>query len=154
MSTLFDLLAKTLSGREWDRAILELLKHLFTGGTVGNLATNGTAEYFPAVGVLAPTVTEANTQQTVPQSGIVKNASIKLTVAPGASKTRVFKLRKNGADTAIVVTITGGTATLGTDTTNEVSVAAGDLLAWWSDGGAATTPAASQAKASVEYHLR
>ena len=153
MSTLFDHLAKTLSGGEWGRTITELLKHLLFGATEGALATNGTGQYIPLVGQMVPGTTEASCQYAVPQTGIMKNGRIDLTVAPGASKTRIFKLRKNGADTAMVITITG-TVVYGVDSTNEITVAAGDLLDWWSDGGAATTPAASQAKASVEYHLR
>lgn len=60
-------------------------------------------------------------------AGTFRNFRIKLGTAPGTGVTRTFTVRKNGVDTALVVAISG-TATTGSDTSNDISFAAGDYI--------------------------
>lgn len=68
-------------------------------------------------------------EQLVASAGTIKNLYIELAVAPGVASTAAFTLRKNGADTALTVTISG-TDTTGSDTSNTVTFAAGDRINW------------------------
>jgi hypothetical protein len=63
-----------------------------------------------------------------PYAGTVRNFRVQVQAQP-ASGSLVFTLRKNNADTAITATqAAGASAALLADTTNSVSVAAGDFL--------------------------
>lgn len=72
---------------------------------------------------------EADTNMVVPRSGTIKNFYIMTSDGQPASGSLVFTLRKNGADTSIVITIAAGSAA-GTysDTSNTVSITAGDVI--------------------------
>lgn len=77
----------------------------------------------------ATTSTSATSYKTIiPNSGTLRNLSFQLTNAPGSGKSWTFTVQKNGSDTGLTVTISD-TNTEGSDTTNTVTVAAGDLLA-------------------------
>ena len=78
-------------------------------------------------GMATTNATETSVQQIVTAPGTLKNLYVKLSAAPGAGKSRTFTIRKNRVDTALAVTVSG-TATTGSDTTNPVTVVAGDLL--------------------------
>lgn len=65
--------------------------------------------------------------QPLAAGGTLKNWVITITTAPGAGKSQTFTLRKNGSNTALAVTISN-LATSGSDTSNSVSVAAGDTI--------------------------
>jgi hypothetical protein len=73
------------------------------------------------------TATEDNVSGLVAANGIIRNFSVKLTTAPGSGKSWTFKVRKNGADTGISITISDA-ATTGSDTSNTLSYAPGDRL--------------------------
>lgn len=93
--------------------------------------------------------TEGLMEQLISSAGTMKNLYVELAVAPGVGQTITIKLRKNGADTALTVTISG-TATTGSDTSNTVAVVAGDRLCWQ----AAVSVLASgvtQPRISVDY---
>lgn len=63
----------------------------------------------------------------VPCAGTLRNLRIRLTTAPGAGTSRTIKVRKNGVDTSLSITISG-TSTFAEDTSNQVVVAAGDRI--------------------------
>ena len=97
-----------------------------TGGNVMNSTYD-----FPMMGpkALGNGSNEFYMQAPCPLYGTFKNAYIELTAAPGGSGSYTFKLRKNGANTSLTVTISGS-ATTGSDTSHSVSVVPGDLLNW------------------------
>lgn len=88
-------------------------------------------------------VAEALALQVISAPGAISGLRIRLDPAPGVGKSWTFKLRKNGADTALSVTVSGA-ATTGVDLTNAITVAAGDTLslASSSTGTPTTTPEA------------
>lgn len=76
---------------------------------------------------------EIRAKQVCPTSGKIKNFYVKLSEDPGTSPDAYrFTLRVNGADSDLVVTITADDTT-GNDTTDEVTVAAGDILTLMSE---------------------
>ena len=88
--------------------------------------------------------TEANRQVIIPVAGTIKNLYVLTSTTQSAAGTQVCTCRKNGANTAVVATITAGAAA-GTfsDTTNSVSVAAGDKLSLQVQNNAASGTAAT-----------
>lgn len=60
-------------------------------------------------------------------AGTFSNFAVEMDYAPGSGITVTYTLRVNGADTSVVVTISG-TNTTGSDTTNSASIAVGDVL--------------------------
>ena len=88
--------------------------------------------------------TEANRQVIIPVAGTIKNLYVLTSTTQSAAGTQVCTCRKNGANTTIVATITAGAAA-GTfsDTTNSVSVAAGDKLSLQVQNNAASGTAAT-----------
>ena len=73
------------------------------------------------------TTTENHFQSLVGNGCSLKKLRVNLQTAPGASKTRIFTARKNGADITNTVTISG-TDTTGTDSTHTDLFSAGDLV--------------------------
>lgn len=96
----------------------------------------------PFWGGLTVNATEANVRGLVSAPGVISKLYVGLGAAPGGSDSRIFTLLKNGSATSLTVTISSSTTT-GSDTSNSVSVSAGDLLSIKCDVG--TTPAASSA---------
>jgi hypothetical protein len=96
-------------------------------------------------GVAAEQLIELSlTKILVPQTRTIKNAFAEITVAPGAGESVTFTLRKNGADTVLVVVIADANLTgSDTDPTHAVAVAPGDTLSVRMDksaGAAALAP--------------
>lgn len=91
--------------------------------------TAGATTYLGLASYNAVSSTENDRKQLCSSSGTLQNTRVKLTTAPGAGKSAVFTLRKNGVDTAITCTISDS-ATTASDTSNTVTVAAGDTLGW------------------------
>jgi len=89
--------------------------------SAGNLANN---QYLQDNGQSA---TEVNCQVLMNAPGKLSNLYVALSVAPGGVVSRTFTVRKNGVATALAVTITGA-ATTGSDTTDVIAYAAGDLI--------------------------
>lgn len=107
-------------------------------GTAVNLTAAAT-NYVPIQG-RGIDGTATNEQGVVPTDGTFKNAYVLLSGSPGSTKNYVATLYKNGSPTALVVTVSGAVNTTGNDTSNTVSVVAGDIL-YWSidvDSGATT----------------
>ncbi len=95
-----------------------------------NVAVDGSASrWYPLGFSKAADGIEDRQQQVMPAAGTISNVRIDISVAPGATKSHTFTLKKNKVATSIVVTI-ANTAVFGTDTTHSVAFVAGDLLAW------------------------
>ena len=90
---------------------------------------NSTA-YWALSGSLGPSATENFRNIVMPVSGTLKNLYIRNGSTQSATGNIVFTVRKNGVDTAMTVTYSNadGAATTKSDTTNTVSVVAGDLI--------------------------
>lgn len=115
---------------------------VWMGTSDGNDLSTTSTDYIAPVYGGASTATEANVTMTMPTAGTLSKFYGKLDVAPGGGATRVFTLRKNGADTALTFTFGAGD-TSKNDTTHSVSYVAGDTI---SISMAITgTPAASKA---------
>jgi hypothetical protein len=94
-----------------------------------SVAAAGTT-YYPITGT-ATSAAEAGRVVVMPYAGTLKNLYVRIGVtAQPATGSMVFTLRKNGANTAITVTFTNadGTNATKSDTTNSVTVAAGDTI--------------------------
>lgn len=92
--------------------------------------SSGATNYTPVDGRGAPNATEANITQVIPHACTIgANARVDLRTAPGGSASWTWTLRKNGADTAVVITISAG-ATSGTYSGAGVSYSAGDTINW------------------------
>ena len=72
--------------------------------------------------------TEPEAQTVITRAGTLKNLFTTLTAPPGDGATRTFMVRKNGANTSLVVTFSGTTAIKGCDTTDSVPVLPYDLI--------------------------
>jgi hypothetical protein len=83
--------------------------------------------------------TEANRQIVVPVAGTIKNLYVLTSTTQPSTGTQVCLVRKNGANTSVTITI-GANAVAGTfsDTTNSVSVSAGDKLSLQVQNNAST----------------
>lgn len=92
----------------------------------GSENSNITSTKYFGIGFLRNTSTESLVQSLIPTDGKMTKVICSLSDAPGAGKSRKFTLRKNGADTGLVLTIadTNVTATASA----EIDIAAGDLL--------------------------
>ncbi len=86
---------------------------------------------------------EASRQVIIPVAGTIKNLYVLTATTQSANNSQVCTVRKNGASTAITTTIPASAAA-GTfsDTTNSVSVAAGDRLSLQVQNNAASGTAA------------
>lgn len=109
-------------------------------GANGNGAGSivGTVGYFvPFFGPIGSTLTatEAGVKYPLNLAGTAKNGHAWVTVNLNTNSC-VLTLRKNGADTALVITCTALTTGSFTDTSNSVTVASGALLNWKASAGA------------------
>jgi hypothetical protein len=102
---------------------------IFSANPNNTQAANSTA-FWALSGSLGPSATENFRNIVIPVSGTLKNLYIRNGTAQSATGNIVFTVRKNGVDTAMTVTYANadGAATTKSDTTNTVSVVAGDLI--------------------------
>ena len=84
------------------------------------------ASYAAPCSTMAFSTTEANGTVKWPISGTIDNLVVTIP-APGAGKSYAFTLRVNGVDSSLTCTISDANTTA-RDTTNSVSVTAGDLV--------------------------
>jgi len=108
---------------------------LFEGTTAGESVLfavhqgSATGGYFVQIGATNDTSgTEVQRQIVAPTDGVISSMYIALTTAVGASGTRTYTLRKNGADTSLTYTFSAGSAATGNVTGTPVTITAGDLL--------------------------
>ena len=94
---------------------------VFQFGCLGAVGAGATSYLAPGMGATQATEIKAR----VPHAGILKNLYVSQRVASGAGgRTGIYTVRVNAADKAITCTLDN--VLLGSDTTNEVIVAAGD----------------------------
>jgi hypothetical protein len=97
------------------------------GGSRNTNLANGPNNWIPLyLGVLQ--ASEAPAQQVVPLAGTVSKFYVRLSGTPGNGRSYTFTVRVNGADTAVTCVVQDA-ATGCSDTTNSVTLAAGDLIA-------------------------
>ena len=108
------------------------MKQNIIGGAYQSLPTSGTkyaclsgGGNIAISGAWQATLSSVQTYITTP--GTISGLRIKLSDAPGASKSYIFNVQLNGADTLLTCTVSG-TATTGSDLTNTIAVVAGDLV--------------------------
>lgn len=70
---------------------------------------------------------EPNTAIEITIPCTVRDLAIALTAAPGGATSRTFTVRKNGADTALTITISGA-STSGSNTSDAITFAVGDTI--------------------------
>lgn len=97
--------------------------------STGADALGATTEYAPVQGIAALSATEDDVELLVNESGTLRRFRAILSAAPGTGEERVLTLRKNGTDTAIVLTF-GAADDDVAELAATLSVAAGDVLAW------------------------
>ena len=117
----------------------------------GALATNNAdvTEYLlPGYG-LAATATEGGI--IVTEAGIIQHFYVKCATGP-VGDSIVFTVRKNGAPTAVVVTLTAGT-TSGSDIANSTTVVPGDEITIEANPGGSISGGATAVKVSVGLTL-
>ena len=103
----------------------------FNGG--GTWVKDEAAGYAPLVGASSfpHLYAEANVRQYAAAAGKIKDLRLTLSNNPGSgAEGYALTLRKNGSTTALEVIIRGAN-TAGSDTSNEITVAPGDLLDWY-----------------------
>ena len=97
------------------------------GGTGSNQPSTTAVNYSMAQTASTLNATETNRQQMCAVAGTMKNLYVQCNAAPGSGKSWGVTVVKNGTDTALTATI-ANTATTSSDTSNTVTVAAGDRL--------------------------
>jgi hypothetical protein len=95
-------------------------------GDVRQLPTNATS-WGSMPGGQIYNAGETNITAVITRPCVFRNLRCVMVVAPGGAQTYIITLRKNLADTAITVTISGA-ATTGNDLTHQVAFATGDLI--------------------------
>lgn len=108
-------------------------------GTTDSQSASAT-NYLYTTGYLGQATVEANQYAVAPIAFSWKKLFLNFNTAPGSGKSRTFTSRINAGNGALTAAVTD-TNTTGSDTSNSVSVAAGDLLDWASIPSG--TPAAS-----------
>lgn len=98
---------------------------LITG--TNNTALGTTTQFINADHSPVSTGTQVNIQSPIPCDGTISHMYTILTVAPGVGNSRLTALMVNGSASALSVTISDANTT-GNDTSNSVSVSAGDLV--------------------------
>ena len=106
----------------------------------GSESDNITSTQYFGVGDLRYSDTESVVQSLIPTNGKITKVIGRLAVAPGAGKSRKFTLRKNGANTGLVLTIADANVTA--TASAEIDIAAGDLLSVLAER--VSSPAASR----------
>lgn len=93
-----------------------------------SLSGGATTQYLPLSGTGLPTTVEQSSRQLIATSGTIKKMYVNADGAPGAAKTITFTLMVNGSATALTCNMSGAAATTANDTSNTVSVSAGDTV--------------------------
>lgn len=98
----------------------------FLGGDLTPSAT--TTTYWCPQGCFSSNSADTGRRAKITSPGVIKNLYVQLNaVAPGAGKSYTYTIMKNGVATALQVVISG-TNTSGSNTTDSVTVAAGDNI--------------------------
>jgi hypothetical protein len=101
-------------------------KTLLMGSTAGATVANN---YFIGVkGSKGANATEFNEELIIPCAGTIDNFYIRAHQAVGAGNSTNYTVRKNGADTTVLITLAGASQVTGNDLTHSFTVAAGDSI--------------------------
>lgn len=113
-------------------------KTKYTTSQCAVIGTDSAVRYFKFAGVPTyyPTV-DSQSQQEVAVDGTIQNAATYVR-ANARGTTSTLTLQKNGIDTSIVLSVGAGVTGWVTDTSNTVSVVAGDYLTWKLTNGSGT----------------
>jgi hypothetical protein len=112
---------------------------LVTAGAPTATTAGATQYWFLATAAISsPQLTEAPRQILYRSSGILSKLYVRVSANTTSANSSVT-VRKNGVDTSLTVTITAGTAEVKEDTTNTVTVAAGDKLSYKTVSGGTGT---------------
>jgi hypothetical protein len=79
------------------------------------------------VSALGWSATETDSEIIIPTGGTISDFYVKLSSTPGTSKSYQFTIMQNGSASAIDLTLSGAVGS-GSDTTNSISVSAGDVI--------------------------
>lgn len=120
---------------------------ILIAGISDNLNT-GANEYNSIFGGSVWNGTATRIRNVFPCAGVLKHLRIWLSAAPTSTHSYTFTITNAGGATALAVTVTGD-ATTGYNSTDSVSVAAGDWIQLASSYSG--TPATSQARWSMEF---
>jgi len=100
------------------------------GGFAQNIKSANTTYfgvYIASITGLPANNTETNVQTALPLNCTLSNFYVYLNNSPGGTASYTFIIRKNGVNTALSVTISGGSIT-GSDLVDTVSFTSGDLF--------------------------
>ena len=101
-------------------------KSIFMGGTGSNaLATLGT-EYLAIPGVATPQTTSFDMEMVVPTGGVLRDLYISLNTDPGTGTTRVFTVTGDAGSFACTVTGGGGSNLTCNNTSDTITISAGE----------------------------
>lgn len=105
-------------------------KAIFSANYAADVAAAGVSRFLALTSAVLPdSGTENQREFPLPVAGTAKNFFFTTTTAQSGTGSLVLTIRKNGADTSIVITIAAGSAAgQFSDTTNTESFAAGDTL--------------------------
>lgn len=106
-------------------------------GSTSATLTSGVTRYYSPLGNLQALSTESSAQQIAPFAGTAAYLCAQVT-ANASTTTTTMVLRKGGTNTAVTYTIAGGATGSFVDTSNSVSVSAGDLLSIQGSGSDGT----------------
>jgi hypothetical protein len=90
----------------------------------------------------------AGNRTVLPSAGTLRNLRIQADVAPGAAKSWIVTVEKNGSDSTLTAQLSGASQTTASDLSHTVSVAAGDAISI--KVAPAGTPAAARIGWSME----
>lgn len=117
------------------------------GGDTGISVVHGGATNFMMTS--RSSANDAQVRISLPYNCTLKNFHVRLHVAPGVGENVAFTVRKNGVDTIVTATISGGGSTEAADTTNSVSFVATDEISIKMVGS--TSAASGTAMWSAEF---
>lgn len=122
------------------------MKQIILGGGGTSVPHATLVRYNALQGIDYWYTTELYMGQLVSIAGTLKGFRVRLSAAPGAGKSYTFRLRVNGANSTIVVTISD-TDTTGLDDTHEVNVNPGDRV------NLTCTPSGTPAATTVQWSI-
>lgn len=125
------------------------MRSLYYSVLNGSPSTSSTTYNFLNGRAITSQTSESVRNQVVSSGGTFSNLRISLGAAPGSGKSYTFRLRVNGSNTNIVVTISD-TDTTGVDSSNTATVSAGDIVSF-SCTPSGTPTAASSVRFCIQF---
>ncbi len=120
---------------------------VFSGNNGADLSSSA-SRYFTIQTGRSGTSSEA-AESPVSPAGVFRNLYVRLNGTAGSGKSYTFSLYKNGSVTSLATSVSGASATTNSDTTNSVSVSAGDRF--WLQADPVSTPLTRRLTFSMEF---